>query len=190
MLDRLKTKWGICWILVSACAPFYTNASDADLVKMIEDIAVRESVEPYLAVSIISHESGNPKHNFSINPYALNIKGKSYYPKSKSHSYELIHKAILDGFDSVGVGLGQVEWKYHSNSFKSYWDALDPQKNAEVTSKYLRAMISRCGGNVACGVASYHNMNRPVGEKYLALVARRCEALYGVEKCKELRNGY
>lgn len=167
-----------------------SSNANSDLFSMIERISNQENVAPFLMISIMTHESGDPRNNFKLNPYALNIKGKSYYPSSKKEAYTIIHHAMMDGYNSVGVGLGQVEWIYHSHSFKSYWDALDTEKNTEVSVKYLRDMIQYCDGDLACGVASYHNKNKSIGSKYLSFVARRCSALFGDEQCKELHDGY
>jgi hypothetical protein len=176
--------------IIAISVPGTGYAEDTQIVEMAIEVAKAKGIEPVPLVSILKQESGDPKRGFALNPYALNVKGRSYYPASKSEAYAIIHEAMISGKNSVGVGLGQVEWLYHAESFDSYWDALGVEKNLDVTSDYLKKMLKRCGGNYACAVGSYHNMNKKVGYEYLSYVAKRCRDLYSQKECEVLDEKY
>lgn len=183
-MNTIRTTLSMVLLLVSSWV--WAQPSHDDIIQMVDRKAKQVGIPSFIVVSVISHESGDPKNEFFINPNALNIKGRSYYPATKSKAYALIVNALTEGKDSVGVGIGQVEWKYHDRSFVSLWEALDPEKNLDVTLGYLKEMIEYCDGVYSCGVAAYHNRNKSIGKKYLGFVARRCVALYGDKKCEVL----
>ncbi len=154
------------------------------LYSVIANAAIVREIDPVVLESVITQESGDPQNAFRLNPYALNIKGLSVYPVNKIEAYRRIVKELAKGTDSVGVGLGQVEWRYHSSSFNSLWDALDIHKNIAVAADYLAEMYKRCKGDTTCAVATYHNRNKEIGLKYARYVAMRCVARYPQSECE------
>lgn len=169
---------------------FSSSSFSSGLTDLVYSTAGRYGLDPIVFHSLITQESGDPRKDLSLNANALNIGGISKYPSSRDEAYEMILTALGDGHDTVGVGLGQVEWRYHSNKFPSLWDALDAKRNVEVAAGYFKEMVEYCKGNVACGVGAYHNRTRSIGRGYLALVANKCERLYGEHECAELRQNY
>ncbi|WP_114708997.1 transglycosylase SLT domain-containing protein [Vibrio cholerae] len=159
-----------------------------DIVDLLTDSAVDHGIPPEVLISLATHESGDPNKNFKINPYALNVKGRSVYPSSKVDAYKRIIKEVIDGKDSVGVGVGQIEWKFHSSSFGSYWEALDVHNNVNATTSYLKKMYKEfCRSkSFSCAVAAYHNRNKDVGKTYLSKVIYQCVRLYGEKSCEPL----
>ncbi|MCR9909683.1 transglycosylase SLT domain-containing protein [Vibrio campbellii] len=176
--------------LAMCCLAVSSSVFSESLTELVYDTANRYGLNPVVFHSMITQESGDPKNGLSLNPNALNIGGLSKYPASKEEAYELILNALGEGHDTVGVGLGQVEWRYHSDKFFSLWEALEPEKNIDVAAGYLKEMVKYCKGNIACGVGAYHNRTYSIGKGYVSLVANKCERLYGKDKCAELRQGY
>lgn len=172
----------LCSLMMFWCCAAWSD----DYRSLVYETATEFNINPLVFHSLITQESGDPKRGLKLNAYAINIAGISKYPNSRLEAYGLILDAIGDGHDSVGVGLGQIEWRYHSEKFMSLWDALEPKKNVEVAARYLKEMVRMCGGNVACGVSAYHSMTKPLGKKYLALVSDKCRRLYNQEKCNEI----
>ncbi|HHF3194740.1 TPA: hypothetical protein ACPJ2I_004192 [Vibrio alginolyticus] len=178
-------------LTVSACLLVISHSCfSSELTDLVYSTAVRYGIDPVVFHSLITQESGDPKNNLALNPNALNIGGVSKYPSSRTEAYEMILNALGEGHETVGVGLGQVEWRYHSSKFASLWDALDSKRNIEVAAGYFKEMVEYCEGNIACGVGAYHNRTHSIGRGYLALVAGKCERLYGEHKCAELRKNY
>jgi hypothetical protein len=158
----------------------------ADYEQMAKKVAMDNEINPMVFHSVLMQESGDPNQDFRLNPNALNIGGRSHYPVSKLEAYEKILEALASGHKTVGIGLGQVEWKYHGEKFFSFWAALDPQDNLEVSAGYLREMIDYCRGDIACAVGAYHNRTPSIGKKYTSLVVSKCRRIYGSQNCNQV----
>lgn len=156
--------------------PFSVFASES-LVEKIEERATAAGADPKIILALITHESGDPKKGWEINPYALNIRGKGVYPASRTDAYSLILQAIIEGEKSVGIGLGQIEWKYHNQSFSHFWDALDVDTNLDRTISYYLEMKRVCRGDDWCAVGYYHNRNEDIAYVYRNKVKQRWFAL-------------
>ncbi|HAS8195768.1 TPA: hypothetical protein I7682_17960 [Vibrio vulnificus] len=178
------------WLLVLLTSALSTNAYSINIEQLVHNKSRVAKLNPKIVMSVVSHESGDPSKGFAPNPYALNIEGRSEYPENRVEAYRMIVQSLIRGNRTVGLGLGQVEWAYHSDKFDSYWDALDPEKNIDVTISYLNQMKVRCKGSVACMVGSYHNMTPSIGHAYLERVAKRCSAMFGRNNCGELYETY
>lgn len=166
--------------------------STPNIMDVLTESAKQNGIPPQVLISLATHESGDPNNNFAINPYALNVKGRSVYPKSKVDAYKRIMKEVVAGKDSVGVGVGQIEWKFHESSFASYWDALNIQNNVDATTAYLVKMYRDfCRSkSYSCAVAAYHNRNRDIGRTYLSKVVSQCVRLYGEADCASLKEPF
>jgi soluble lytic murein transglycosylase-like protein len=117
-----------------------------------------------LALAIARQESG-------IQPWALNIAGRSYRPKTKAEAVKIAQEALEQG-RSFDVGIMQIN---------SYWikkydfpleQLLEPANNIKVGVWILAHEIKRHGLNWTA-VAYYHtpvHKNPQRGQHYAALV--------------------
>jgi len=100
-----------------------------------------------LAMAIAQTES-------DMSPWAVNIRGKGFYPKTKDEALLLVKKAIREK-KSYDIGLMQVN-SYWLNRFKlSAEDIIDPHLNVILGCWILSQEINRFGLNWRA-IGSYH----------------------------------
>ena len=164
-------------ILLSCIFSIASYAQDknahTEVIEKIKRIAANKGLDRDVFLALIMHESGDPKLNNIINPYALNIGGYSYYPKDKAAAYRLIINAKLKGEKQLGIGLGQIEWRFHKKHFNSALDALDEDQNLNIASDYFFKMLMKCNGDTWCAVGNYHSQNKNVSRRYVELVKEK-----------------
>lgn len=72
-------------------------------------------------------------------PWTVNHRGKAHYFGSREEAYQFITQLVDAGDDHFDVGLGQLNWKWHSQRFDDdAWESLDPYKNLSAAATYLR----------------------------------------------------
>ncbi|WP_277657265.1 lytic transglycosylase domain-containing protein [Seleniivibrio woodruffii] len=110
----------------------------------------RTGIPEWLILSIAHVESG-------FNPYAVNVAGKSYQPKTKEEAYAIIRNAILAG-KSFDVGVMQVNSFWFKKYNIPYHYGLDLQNSFVMGAEILREEILRNGNNWL-SVGYYHSKN-------------------------------
>lgn len=139
--------------IVSSAQASETNS----IPQLIEAICLQQDVSKNLVQAIAEHESG-------LNPLAINIQGKGYYPKEKTAAIALIHEAVKSGA-SYDVGVMQIN---------SYWikrlrldpiSLLEPETNILLGVKILKNEIERHGFTWKA-VGSYHSPNEAYRNSY------------------------
>lgn len=110
----------------------------------------RTGIPEWLILSIAHVESG-------FNPYAVNVAGKSYQPKTKEEAYAIIRNAALAG-KSFDVGVMQVNSFWFKKFNIPYHYGLDLQNSFVMGAEILREEILRNGNNWL-SVGYYHSKN-------------------------------
>ncbi len=102
-------------------------------------IAAEEGVPPFLFFAMIANESNAELNtgNFMPWPWTLNVRGKSYYFETRQNAYKALLQH-LNETESVDIGFGQVNWRYHKSALLNPWRALDPIFNLHCAAKMLR----------------------------------------------------
>ncbi len=139
--------------------------------ELITEACLLWKVPPRLALAVAKVESG-------LNPWAVNVAGRGYQPKTREEASEIIDQAWSRGA-SFDVGLMQVN---------SYWMRryglnpqllLEPRNNAVMGVWILAQEIKRFGLNWKA-VASYHtpvHKNPKRGRAYALSVIRQIKNL-------------
>ena len=97
-----------------------------------------------------------------FNPWALNIAGKSYSPKSKKEALGVLEKNTQESFD---VGLMQIN-SFWLRRFKlSVSDAIEPHINILLAAYILNENLIAHGARVEA-VMAYHSPNPTRGRRY------------------------
>lgn len=148
------------------------STEDVSIDNVIKVYSIKHDIEYNVALAVMTHESGDPRQKMKINPWAVNLSGRSFYPKTRKAAYSLIVKHLANGASSAGIGVGQIEWGYHQQSFNSIWEALSPKINIDVSLKYLSKQMSHCNENIHCAIARYHNKDKIIGNIYLQKVLK------------------
>jgi soluble lytic murein transglycosylase-like protein len=123
-----------------------------DIQAHILDASARWNVPARLLMAIIRQESGG-------NPWAVNVAGKAYTPRSRAEALKIIHGASTSG-KSYDLGLMQVNsaWLKRLNFAPEF--ALEPKNNVFIGAWILSQEIARYGLTWRA-VAAYHT---PVGK--------------------------
>ncbi len=116
-----------------------------------------------LVEAIARQESG-------LNPLAVNIAGKSYYPATREEAEQLIQKAIAAG-QSFDVGKMQINSWWMERLGIDPLSLLDPATNERWEKWILAEEISRHGLNWKA-VGKYHSPDPERGRLYAWLVYR------------------
>ena len=109
----------------------------------------------------------------SLHPFALNIAGKSLFPKTENEAMQKFHEARRRGVKLIDLGCMQINHFYHSSKFKSVRQMLDPQKNVEYAALFLKALYKR-EGSWTLAAARYHAgpNNLTAQKRYVCIVIR------------------
>lgn len=118
-------------------------------------------VAPELLIAIAKTET-------SLNPWAINIQGKGYFPKNKKEALQLARKAY-DERRSFDIGIMQINVWWLRKYGISLETAIEPKNNIIIGAFILKNEINRHGLNWKA-VASYHTPvhKNPQRGKYYA----------------------
>ena len=104
-------------------------------------------------------------------PWTLNIAGEAFFLTDKASAIVLAQEALSRG-ESFGVGIMQIEWRFHSHRFESIEQALDPQTNLIVGAQILAEYIQEAGG-IWEGVGRYHSKTPSLSRTYQLRVGKQ-----------------
>ena len=112
---------------------------------------------PNIVEAIARQESG-------LNPLAVNVAGKSYYPATREEAESIIRDALSAG-KSFDVGVMQINFWWIERFAIDPVSLLDPAINTAWGKKILAAEISRYGLNWQA-VGKYHSPDEERGRQY------------------------
>jgi len=123
-------------------------------------------------------ESG---HGGSLQPYALNIDGRSAFEANKTAALRAFRRAKLGGAKQIDIGCMQINHRYHSESFASLEEMFDPAKNVTYAARFLSELKER-EGTWTKAIARYHAgpNNAPAQKAYVCrVIGNMVEAGFG-----------
>jgi hypothetical protein len=137
----------ILFLLLTYCSNTYSANYVTKPPPLYEQIALENKVPAKLFYAIILNESRSivsleKSKSLLPWPWTVNHRGQGYYFETREAAYRYI-KPYVERGESLGIGLGQIEWKWHKDKFESLWDVLDPQKNLSVSARILRRQFER-----------------------------------------------
>ena len=127
------------------------------------DGAEAQEPPPALVKAIAKQESG-------LNPLAVNVAGKSYYPATREEAERLIREAIAAG-KSFDVGKMQINSWWMNRFGIDPVSLLDPDVNEAWGKRILAEEIARHGLNWQA-VGKYHSPDTERGRQYAWFVYR------------------
>lgn len=109
----------------------------------------------------------------SLNPYALNIEGRTVFASTKLEALSEFARARRAGKSLIDIGCMQINHHYHGAEFASVEAMFDPAVNVRYAAKFLR-QLRRKEGNWTMAVARYHAgpNNDPAQKRYICAVIR------------------
>lgn len=130
--------------------------------------AAKYNVPPGILYSVGLTETGRKG---SLQPYAMNIEGKSYFAKSPDEVMQQFTAARGRGAKLIDLGCMQINHHFHGENFSSPSEMLNPKKNVEYAARFLSSLHAR-HETWTMAVARYHAgpNNNPAQKKYVCRV--------------------
>jgi len=128
----------------------------------------RHKIPPGLLYAIGLTESG---YKGKLHPYALNVEGKSFFPKSASEALKIYQRETEKGKKLIDLGCMQINFKYHGHAFASLSAMLDPVQNVDYAARFLKRLRQR-HGSWSVAIARYHagDKNHRAQKRYVCHV--------------------
>ncbi len=107
----------------------------------------------------------------SLSPFALNIEGPSFFPRTLTEALRLYEQARKEGAKLIDIGCMQVNHFYHASHFRSVADMFDPHENVDYAAQYLKELRLK-EGSWTLAAARYHAGpdNDPAQKQYVCAV--------------------
>jgi soluble lytic murein transglycosylase-like protein len=107
----------------------------------------------------------------SLQPYALNIEGRTVFAESEADAIYEFEKAKKRGAVLIDLGCMQINHHYHGKQFASLHQMLDPAANVEYAALFLKRLRAQ-EGSWTMAVARYHAGpdNNPAQKRYVCAV--------------------
>lgn len=112
-----------------------------------------------------------------LNPYALNIEGRSVFASSERQAIMEFRKARASGKKLIDLGCMQINHYYHGEKFGSVAEMLKPRENVRYAARFLKQLKVR-EGSWTMAVARYHAGpdNDPAQKRYICAVIKNLAA--------------
>jgi len=120
--------------LSSCIPPIFTEI--ADEYGLSDDI--------FYAISLAESGRYIKGVGYRVWPWALNISGEAFYPESRAAAAKLIKQELASGNKKIGVGILQVDWRYHESLFHSNpMDSLQVAVNVRAGAKIFKQFLNQ-----------------------------------------------
>lgn len=144
--NKARTKYFLATYMISSMCFLSSSANmQSKLIHEITHIEKKYEIPNGLLLSIAKIES-------ALNPYAVNVEGKSYHFRSREEAISFTQELVSRGKVNFDVGVMQVNWRWHGNVFASLEEAFMIETNISYAGKLLKSLYEKYG--------SWHNAVR------------------------------
>ena len=130
--------------------------------------AVTHNIPPSVLYTLALVESGRTLSSkvFRPWPWTLTVNAKPYFFENRDQATTKLLE-VLSGPepDQLGVGLMQVEWRFHKGRFASASDALDPYLNLKIGASIFKQYWDETG-NLWEAIGRYHSKTPKFAQSY------------------------
>jgi len=141
---------------------FYHDVSQAanrdKIIAIIKQKERQYNIPSGLLLAVIKTES-------NLNPFVLNINGKSLFFTTKEDSARAVNEAISSGIVNIDIGLAQINYKWHRDSFNNIDSMLSPKDNIHYAASLL-AQLKKQHGDWHKALRYYHSAYPKHHKKY------------------------
>lgn len=151
-----------------------------------EEPAISYGLDPLLLYSVALAESaweGDSPGQIQPWPYTLRVAS---LPGNYQQSLQDALRELRDyekSYQSIDIGMMQVNSKYHGHRVNSLSDLLVPETNLDIGAQILRETIDSAPGDLQLGIGRYHHWAdeiraRSYGSRILAIYNNLRSILY------------
>lgn len=130
----------------------------AEILQLISNTEREYNIPVGLLSAIAKTES-------NLEPYALNINGRSKYFKDKEAALNTINQSLEAGITNIDIGIAQVNYKWHQQNFRSLEEMLSPKSNIRYAAELL-FKLKQQHGDWHTAIRRYHSANPDHYKKY------------------------
>ncbi len=167
-------------VLLLLC-PAAGLAQISDVPAGYHEAAADHRLSPVIFYSIALTESGQSRMTAGYKPWpwTLSIEGEPYFFPTREEARTALLEALRRQPRQLGVGLFQVEYRFHSDRFDSDEEMLDPYENSQVAAEIFSEGLAVAEGDVWQAIGFFHSATPDLAEAYRKRVARRLVSLVG-----------
>ena len=149
-----RSRTGLVLVLLVVSYPAW-----AAVPALYRTVAAEYGIPPLLLYAIASVESATPLADRTIKPWpwTLSINAAPYYYATQAEALAALHWARQRPVKQLGIGLMQIEWRYHRRRLPDLASALDPAFNLRTGAAILHTEYRNAGGNWDLAVKRYHS---------------------------------
>lgn len=143
-------------------------ASTGSCEREIQVAAAKYGIPEGILYSVGLTETGRKG---SLQPNAVNIEGKAYFPPDEGQALATVAAARLRGAKLIDIGCMQINQYYHGENFTSLEAMFDPHRNVDYAARFLVRLHQR-HDTWTMAVARYHAgpNNDPAQKRYVCRV--------------------
>ncbi len=168
-------------VLLSLLSPAAGLAQISDVPAGYRTTASDHHLSPAIFYAIALTESGQSRMTAGYRPWpwTLSIDGEPFFFASRVEARTALLKALQRQPRQLGIGLFQVEFRFHFERFDSAEEMLDPYENSRVAAEIFSESLATTKGNVWQAIGLFHSATPDLAEAYRKRVARRLVGLVG-----------
>ncbi len=139
-----------------------------DIPQAYRDMAERIPVSPAVLYALALLESGQSGRTPSYRPWpwTLTVNAKPYFFDSRFEAEIFLKQALKSRPSQLGVGLFQIEHRFHAHRFSGMETMLDPYENTRAAADIFREALEYTGGDVWQAVGRFHSATPRYAEAY------------------------
>lgn len=164
----------VCAIVIFMIGSILCASTAKAYLYLLQGAESERKIPEKLLCAIACVESGRISANDSklrVWPWTINVQGRGYVFKTKSEAISAIKTFQAKGYESIDVGIMQINLKHHPHAFRNLEEALDPAQNIAYAARLLHNLFVKYG-SWHHAVRYYHSANPQFNHKYLQKVLR------------------
>ncbi|MCV2887455.1 transglycosylase SLT domain-containing protein [Ruegeria sp. XHP0148] len=100
-------------------------------------------------------------------PWTVNMEGVGHWFPSQTAAQTYVFERFKSGARSFDVGCFQINYRWHSQAFRSIDEMFDPEINADYAARFLKDLYGELGSwNAAAG--AFHSRTPSLADAYAA----------------------
>jgi len=148
----------ICLFWVGSNTFAASEQINGRIEQLIQTTERQYGIPSGLLAAIAQVESG-------MNAHAVNVAGKPVVNSSSHQAFSLIDNARGNGISNIDIGVMQINYRWHANSFKNTQEMLNPKRNIEYAALLL-LRLKKQHGTWYKAISYYHSSKPEHQRKY------------------------